>query len=71
MAGTVEGGRKAAITNKERFGADFYIVQGAKGGKVKNPLKGFGGNRELARTAGALGGLKSRRGSRADYSANR
>ena len=70
MAGTVEGGRKAAITNKERFGADFYIVQGAKGGSVKNPLKGFGGNRELARTAGAVGGRNSRRGANADYIKN-
>ena len=26
MAGTIEGGRKAAATNKERWGENFYHV---------------------------------------------
>ena len=33
MAGTVEGGRKAAATNKERHGGEFYTKIGATGGK--------------------------------------
>jgi len=32
MAGTVTGGRATAITNKERYGADFYKRIGSKGG---------------------------------------
>lgn len=32
MAGTVEGGRKAAETNKKRHGIDFYKINGAIGG---------------------------------------
>jgi hypothetical protein len=31
---TVEGGKKAAKTNIERYGEDFYRIQGAKGGRV-------------------------------------
>lgn len=34
MAGTVEGGRAAASTNKDRYGSDFYAKIGAKGGKL-------------------------------------
>ena len=61
MAGTKEGGRKASITNKEKYGADFYAKIGADGGK-KGTTGGFYANRELARIAGARGGKKSRRG---------
>lgn len=32
MVGTVAGGRKAAATNKERYGADFYAKIGSEGG---------------------------------------
>ncbi len=53
MAGTKAGGRKAAATNKERHGKDFYSKIGSAG---------FYANRELARTAGAKGGKISRRG---------
>lgn len=60
MAGTKEGGEMAARTNKELYGADFYTKIGAKGGK-KGRTGGFWANRELARTAGAKGGAKSRR----------
>lgn len=60
MAGTKEGGRKAAVTNKQKHGDDFYIRNGAKGGKV-GKTGGFYANRELARKAGALGGRISRR----------
>lgn len=38
----VEGGRKAAKTNKDKYGEDYYARIGAKAGAVKNPNKGFG-----------------------------
>lgn len=63
MAGTKEGGRKAAAANKAKYGPDFYAKIGAKGGK-KGTTGGFFANRELARAAGAKGGRISRRGSK-------
>lgn len=60
MAGTLEGGRAAARTNKAKYGEDFYGKIGALGGK-KGKTGGFYANRELARLAGAKGG---RNGSR-------
>lgn len=33
MSGTKEGGRKAAATNKERHGDDFFASIGSKGGR--------------------------------------
>jgi general stress protein YciG len=60
MAGTVEGGKAAAKTNIERYGKEFYKIQGAKGGKLGR-TGGFFANRELARKAGAKGGTISRR----------
>ena len=61
MAGTKEGGKAAAITNKKKYGADFYVKIGGMGGKL-GKTGGFYANRELARTAGRKGGLISRRG---------
>ena len=61
MAGTIEGGRNAAKTNKAKFEDDFYQRIGAIGGK-KGTTGGFYADRELARIAGKKGGLKSRRG---------
>jgi general stress protein YciG len=61
MAGTREGGRKAAAKNKELYGPDFYKEIGSRGGK-NGRTGGFAANRELAREAGRIGGLKSRRG---------
>lgn len=61
MAGTKAGGQAAANTNKIRYGEDFYSRIGAIGGK-NGHTGGFFANRELARTAGAKGGRKSRRG---------
>jgi len=61
MAGTLAGGRKAAITNKQKYGKDFYARIGAKGGR-NGHTGGFAANPELARIAGAKGGKKSRRG---------
>lgn len=60
MAGTKAGGVKAAQTNKNRHGSDFYAKIGAKGGKNGN-TGGFAANRELARVAGRKGGQISRR----------
>ena len=34
MSGTIEGGKNAAKTNKERYGDNFYREIGAKGGKL-------------------------------------
>lgn len=61
MAGTKRGGVKAAQTNKQRHGRNFYAEIGAAGGK-KSRTGGFAANRELARKAGAKGGRVSRRG---------
>lgn len=66
MAGTKAGGEAAARTNKAKYGSDFYVKIGAAGGK-KGRTGGFYANRELARTAGALGGRRSRRGKSSDY----
>jgi hypothetical protein len=60
MAGTKQGGKAAASTNKTKYGADFYAKIGAMGGK-KGRTGGFYANRELARIAGAKGGRISRR----------
>ena len=61
MAGTKAGGLKAAATNKQRNGEDFYKKIGRLGGK-NGHTGGFASNRELARLAGAKGGRVSRRG---------
>lgn len=49
MAGTREGGLKCAATNKERYGASFYVTIGKAGGK-KSKGGGFT-NSEAAREA--------------------
>ncbi|WP_081801592.1 general stress protein [Arthrobacter sp. 9MFCol3.1] len=66
MAGTREGGLKAAATNKARYGdgtngkPNFYKVIGHLGGKVSknNPFK----DHDKAVEAGRRGGQVSRRG---------
>jgi general stress protein YciG len=65
MAGTIDGGKSAAKTNKQKYGADFYAKIGAKGGR-KGRTGGFFANRELARIAGAKGGRISRRTKKAE-----
>lgn len=69
MAGTREGGRKAAETVKKRHGEDFYATIGAKGGK-RGKTGGFGSDKvgkdgltgpERARLAGSRGGTISRK----------
>ena len=61
MAGTRMGGLKAAKTNMEKYGKDFYREIGAKGGRSGH-TGGFAANPALARIAGARGGKISRRG---------
>jgi uncharacterized protein len=63
MGGTISGGKKAAETNKIKYGEGFYARIGALGGS-KGTTGGFAANPELARIAGAIGGRKSRRGAR-------
>lgn len=72
MSGTRDGGLKAVATNRRKYGDDFYVKMGKKGGSAyhrthggfasekigKDGLTGF----ERARLAGRKGGLKSRRG---------
>ena len=68
MAGTIEGGKKAAAKNLARD-PDFYARIGRKGGSVKtnggfaSDIVGDDGltGRERAAIAGAKGGKKSRR----------
>ena len=60
MPGTIDGGKRAAATNKKKYGKDFYARIGAAGGK-KGTTGGFAANRDLARIAGAKGGRISRR----------
>lgn len=62
MAGTLAGGKKAASTNKQRHGEDFYRNIGRKGGSKSHPdTRPFTLNPELAKLAGARGGAISRR----------
>lgn len=60
MPGTIDGGKRAAETNRRKYGKDFYARIGAAGGK-KGTTGGFAANRDLARLAGAKGGRISRR----------
>ena len=61
MAGTRAGGKKAAATNKAKYGKDFYASIGKKGGQ-NGHTGGFAANPALAKIAGAKGGRISRRG---------
>ena len=58
--GTVEGGKKAAATNKMRYGVEFYRTIGKVGG-IKSRGGGFAANRDLAREAGRIGGRNGKR----------
>ena len=70
MAGTLEGGKKAAETNKKKYGKDFYAIIGKKGGKngheggfaSVNPGKDGLTGPERAKKWGAIGGKISKRG---------
>ena len=58
--GTRKGSLVAVSTNKLKYGADFYVRIGAKGGR-NGRTGGFFANRELASRAGKVGGRISRR----------
>lgn len=60
MAGTVQGGKQAAATIKQRYGTDYYKKIGRTGGKL-GTTGGFAGDPERARIMGSLGG-KARTG---------
>lgn len=71
MAGTKTGGAKTAITNKSKYGSDFYAKIGSIGGK-KSRRGGFYDRRPWykkmlraknphAQQAGKLGGQISKR----------
>ena len=63
MSGTLEGGRKAAATNKAKYGKEFYANIGRKGGSKSHPeTRPFALNPELAKRCGRNGGKKSKRG---------
>lgn len=70
MAGTKEGGKKAAATNKKRHGKGFYAHIGQKGGQnghtggFASDVVGTDGltGKERAKLAGAKGGKISKRG---------
>lgn len=70
MGGTIEGGQQARDTNIIRYGEDYYSNLGKAGAREYRQRqregialpRGFAANRELARTAGTLGGTISRRG---------
>lgn len=59
--GTFEGGKKAATTNKAKYGDSFYANIGRRGGQ-NGHTGGFAADPERAKRAGRLGGLTSRRG---------
>lgn len=61
MAGTLEGGKKCAATNLEKYGSDFYARIGRMGGSTKTDKpKGFAANIERARAAGRIGGSRKK-----------
>lgn len=62
MSGTVSGGRKCAVTNKAKYGDDWYRKIGAIGGRNGIGKGGFHENKALAREAGSKGGTISKRG---------
>lgn len=64
MAGTKRGGKKAAKTNKQRYGKDFYYLLGKKGGQTpREEPRGFAAMpTEKVRAAGRKGGTRSLRG---------
>lgn len=61
MPGTKLGGLKAAATNKQKYGPDFYRDIGRRGG-TNGHSGGFAANPVLAKLAGAKGGSISKRG---------
>jgi general stress protein YciG len=61
MAGNRTGGKQAAATNTNLYGADWYAKIGSLGGQASH-TGGFYNDTERASVAGAIGGSMSRRG---------
>lgn len=62
MSGTPEGSKRAAATNKMRYGNEFYRLIGKAGG-IKSRGGGFASlTREQLQEMGRKGGTKSKRG---------
>lgn len=67
MSGSRLGGLKAAETNKQKYGREFYQNIGRKGGKACVP-KGFAlMDIEKIKNAGRRGGKISKRGKAKKY----
>lgn len=82
MAGTIDGGKAAAATNKLKYGADFYARIGSMGGKngktggfaadivcdcdAFDALYEYDTTHYKRQCAGKKGGLISRRGRRTE-----
>lgn len=60
MTATIKGGKKAAKSNKERWGSDFYKRIGQIGGSAK-VQKGFAKSGK-SESAGSTGGKRSKIG---------
>lgn len=62
MAGNKEGGKKAAATNRAKYGADFYAKIGEQSWKdpKRSRATGFALNKQLAVEAGRKGGKKTK-----------
>lgn len=62
MAGTKEGGLKAAQSNKKKYGKDYYRNLGKRGGSAAHPMgRGFQLSGKAV-VAGRKGGKISKRG---------
>lgn len=67
MAGSKEGGRKAAETMKRKYGSDFYLKTGSLGGSAPHGKpRGFAAlsperRAEISRKGGAIGGKAPKR----------
>lgn len=60
ISGTTIGGRKAAETNKRRYGTGFFKEIGKLGGEVSRG-GALAKDPEFARRMGKIGGLRSSR----------
>lgn len=57
MAGSITGGKQAAETNKKRYGKDYYVKMGAKGGAASKGTGTAMMSREKVVEMGRKGGL--------------
>lgn len=62
MAGTKEGGKKAALTNRLKYGDNFYSRIGRTGGQNGHTGGLASMDKERVRECGRIGGRISKRG---------